>query len=711
MSELVSLTKDGEIGVITINNPPVNALSPGVPEGIGAAIEAVKQDSALKGAVLIGSGQTFIAGADIREFGKVTSGEKKGGSLLPLLLAIEDCPKPVVAAIHGPAFGGGLEVALAFHYRVAAPSAQVGQSEVKLGLIPGAAGSQRLPRLAGVAKAVEMCAFGEPVHAREAFECGILDRIIEGELLPGAIAFTREIIARGAPPRKTRALADKLGDAQTNAPVFAAARAQARKTRRGQMAPLAAIDAVEAATQLSFEEGCQKESELFRQCLFSDQSKALIHAFFGERAVAKLPGLPKDVKTFEIRRAAVVGAGTMGGGIAMNYANAGIPVLLKEASPELLDRGLATIRKNYANSVKKGRFSQEVMDQRLALITPTLTYDGFEEADIVVEAVFEGMELKKQVFAELDKVCKPQAILASNTSTLNIDEIAAATSRPHLVIGHHFFSPANVMRLLEIVRGKATSQEVIATSMQLAKRLKKVGVLVGNCRGFVGNRMLAPYGREAQFLVEEGAQPEEVDGALYEFGLAMGPLAMGDLAGLDVGWRIRKEYQHLQKPGIRQPLIADRLCELGRFGQKTGAGWYRYDENRQAIPDPEVAKLIGQIAAEAGIQRRAISAEEIVERTIYALINEGAKILEEGFALRAVDIDIIYLNGYGFPAWRGGPMWYADTVGLQKVCDRVRQFHEQHGELWEPAPLLRQLAEAGKTFADFDKEKAAAAAA
>ena len=709
MNELVSLTQDGEIAIITVNNPPVNALSPGVPEGIGAAIAEAAQDDSVKGVILIGGGRTFIAGADIKEFGKVTSGAKGRGSLLPLLLAIEDCAKPTLAAIHGTAFGGGLEVAMAFHYRVAAPAAQVGQPEVKLGIIPGAAGTQRLPRLAGVAKAVEMCAFGEPVKASEALKTGIIDQIVEGDLLTGAVNFVRELLAKGEGPRKTRERDDKLGEAETNAAIFTSARAQAKKTKRGMIAPLAAIDAVEASTRLSFDEGCRREAELFKECLFSDQSKAMIHVFFGEREVAKIPGLPKETRTLEIRKAAVVGAGTMGGGIAMNYANAGIPVLLKETSQEFLDRGLATIKKNYANSVKKGRFSQEVMDQRMGLITPTLTYHGFEEADIVTEAVFEGMELKKQVFGELDKICKPDAVLASNTSTLNIDEIASATSRPDWVIGHHYFSPANVMRLLEMVRGKATSDVVIATSMALARRLKKVGVLVGNCRGFVGNRMLAPYGREAQFLVEEGALPQEVDGAIYEFGFAMGPLAMGDLAGLDVGWRIRKEYKHLEKPGIRQPALADRLCEIGRFGQKTGAGWYRYDENRNRIPDPEVEKLIEQVAEEAGITRHTITPEEIIERTQYALINEGAKILEEGIAMRAVDIDIIYLNGYGYPAWRGGPMWYADTVGLKKVYDRVSEFHEQHGELWEPAPLLKQLAEAAKTFADFDKEKGRAA--
>jgi 3-hydroxyacyl-CoA dehydrogenase len=710
MNDLVSQAREGEIAIITINNPPVNALSPGVPEGIAAAIAEVCEDESIKGVVLIGGGRTFIAGADIKEFGKVTSGEKGRGSLLPLLLAIEDCPKPTLAAIHGTAFGGGLEVAMAFHYRVAAPNAQVGQPEVKLGIIPGAAGTQRLPRLAGVAKAVEMCAFGEPVKASEALKTGIIDRVIEGDLLQGAIEFLRERISSGEQHPKTSERDEKLGDPDSNAAAFAAARSQAKKTKRGMTAPLAAIDAVEAATKLSFDQGCQRETELFRECLFSDQSKALIHVFFGEREVAKIPGLPKDTGTLEIRKAAVIGAGTMGGGITMNYANAGIPVLLKETSQEFLDRGLATIKKNYANSVKKGRFSQEVMDQRMALITPTLSYDGFEEADIVTEAVFEGMELKKQVFGELDKICKPDAVLASNTSTLNIDEIASATSRPKWVIGHHYFSPANVMRLLEMVRGKETSQEVIATSMALSKRLKKVGVLVGNCRGFVGNRMLAPYGREAQFLVEEGALPQDVDAALYDFGFAMGPLAMGDLAGLDVGWRIRKEFKHLEKPGIRQPTLADRLCEMGRYGQKTGAGWYRYDENRNRIPDPEVEKLIEQVAEEAGIARRKITPEEIIERTQYALINEGARILEEGIALRAVDIDIIYLNGYGYPAWRGGPMWYANTVGLKKVYDRVSEFHAEHGELWEPAALLKTLAEQGKTFADFDKGKITAVA-
>lgn len=708
MDKLVTLTKDGEIGIITVNNPPVNALSPGVPEGISEAIDEVAKDDTLRGAILIGSGQTFIAGADIKEFGKITSGQRKEGiDFLGLLLKIEDCPKPVVAAIHGTAFGGGLEVAMAFHYRVAIASAQVGQPEVKLGLIPGAAGTQRLPRLAGVAKAVQMCADGNPVKASDALAAGILDAIVEGAdaaaLQKGAVEFLRGRLDQK--PFKTRERNDRLGDEASNAPIFAAARAAANKAARGQTAPQAAIDAVEAATKLSFEEGCAREAELFKQCLFGDQSKALIHVFFGEREVSKIPDVPKDTPLIEIKSAAVIGAGTMGGGIAMNYANAGIPVLLKETTQEALDKGLATIRRNYENSVKKGRFSQEVMDKRMALITPTLSYDGFEKADIVTEAVFEGMALKKEIFAELDGICKPGAILASNTSTLDIDEIASATKRPESVIGHHYFSPANVMRLLELVRGKATGKDVIATSMALARRLKKVGVLVGNCYGFVGNRMLHQYGREAQFLVEEGASPQEVDGALYKFGMAMGPLAVGDLAGLDVGWRIRKEHAHLEKPGIRKPLVADQLCERGRYGQKTGAGWYRYDETRKPIPDPEVDKLIEELAAQAEIKRRQVTEDEIIERTQYALINEGAKILDEGIALRAVDIDIVYINGYGYPAWRGGPMWYADTVGLKKVYDAVCRFHEEHGELWTPAPLLKQLAEEGSTFAEYDKKK------
>ncbi|HWZ42324.1 MAG TPA: 3-hydroxyacyl-CoA dehydrogenase NAD-binding domain-containing protein [Candidatus Saccharimonadales bacterium] len=709
MSDLVLLSKDNDVAIITINNPPVNALSPGVPEGIATAIAQIDKDASVKAVVLIGGGRTFIAGADIKEFGKMTSGVTQRGTsaFLPLLVSIEDCSKPVVMAIHGTAFGGGLELAMAGHYRVASPDAQVGQPEVKLGIIPGAAGTQRLPRLAGVAKALEMCADGNPIKAKAALALGIVDRIIEGDLLKGALAFAREIA--GKPALKTRERKDKLGTPAENAPLFAAARENAQKKQRGLIAPLAAIDAVEAATKMSFEDGSQEEQKLFLKCLFSDQSKAMIHVFFGEREVAKVPDVPKETPLIPVASAAVVGAGTMGGGIAMVFANAGIPVLLKESDQTALDRGLATITKNYANSVKRGRFTQQFMDERLKLIRPTLSYNDFAGVDMVVEAVFEGMALKKEIFAELDRICKPGAILASNTSTLNIDEIASATKRPQSVIGTHFFSPANVMRLLEIVRGKASGKDVIATCMALSKKLGKIGVLVGNCRGFVGNRMFGPYRREAQFLVEEGSTVEAVDKALYGYGMAMGPMATGDLAGLDVGWRIRKEFRHTEKPGVRQPLAEDKLCEMDRYGQKTGAGWYKYDAERKAIVDPEVTALVRKWSAEAKIPQRQISDQEIIDRCIYILVNEGARILEEGFALRAVDIDIIYLTGYGFPNHRGGPMWYADTVGLPKVLERINEFHKQHGELWEPAPLLKQLAEQGKKFSDFDKAKSGGA--
>ena len=707
MTDLVQFTKDNGIAVITINNPPVNALSPGVPEGISEALDQIAQDDSVKAVVLIGGGRTFVAGADIKEFGRMASGKPRGAGLLPLLLKIEDSSKPVIVAIHGTAFGGGLELAMAGHYRVALSTAQVGQPEVKLGLIPGAAGTQRLPRLAGVARAVEMCTSGNPVKAEEALKFGIIDRLIEDDLLAGAVAFAREVAGKSAP--KTRERDEKLGNMEDNVQIFSSARETAAKKQRGLLAPVAAISAVEAATKMPFEEGCKVEQKLFIDCLFSQQSKSLIHVFFSEREVNKIPDIPKETPIIPVRSAAVVGAGTMGGGIAMVLANAGLPVLLKEADQAALDRGLATIQLNYANSVKRGRFPQQVAEERLKRITPTLTYDDFSSVDLVIEAVFEGMALKKEIFKELDRVCKPGAILASNTSTLSIDEIASSTSRPDFVIGTHFFSPANVMRLLEIVRGKASSKEVIATCMQLSKSLGKVGVLVGNCRGFVGNRMFGPYRREAQFLVEEGAGIEAVDQALSGFGMAMGPLATVDLAGLDVGWRIRKEYRHLEVPGIRQPFAEDRLCELGRYGQKTGAGWYKYDDQRRATPDPLVTELVRKWVDEAGIVQRQISAGEITDRCLYALVNEGARILEEGYALRASDIDIIYLNGYGFPAHRGGPMWYADTVGLKQVCDRVFEFHRQYGEIWRPAPLLKRLADEGKRFADFGKEEGAAA--
>ena len=705
MSELVSLSKNGDVAVVTVNNPPVNAMSPGVPEGILQHVQSVAADPAIKAIVLIGGGKTFIAGADIKEFGKITSGKRtRDIGLTPTFLAVENCPKPIVCAIHGTAFGAGLEIAQACHYRVAVPSALVGQPEVKLGLIPGAAGTQRLPRLCGVVHAAEMCAFGNPVPARQAHEWGIIDQLVEGDLLTGAIAFARSV--SGKPPRKTREMSDRLGDPAANAAALAELRKQSAKQWRGMQAPLRAIDAVEAAGKLPFDEGCKKEGEIFLECLFSTESKGMIHVFFGERTVAKIPDLPKDTKPIDVKKAAIVGAGTMGGGITMTYVNAGIPVVLKEVDQPALDRGLETIRRNYGVSVQRGKMTQAQVDEKLAMIRPTLDYNDLKEADIVVEAVFENMELKKKVFGEIDKVARSGAVLASNTSTLNIDEIASATSRPQMVVGNHFFSPANVMKLLEIVRGKKSSQEVLATSMGLAKRLGKVGVLVGNCWGFVGNRMFGPYMREAAFLVEEGAKVQEVDAALYEWGMAMGPLAVGDLAGLDVGYKVRKEAEHHIPKGLRPHRADNRLVEAGRHGQKTGAGWYRYEKgSRTPLPDPEAERIIAEAVKEGSIKQHKIGKEEIIERTIYGLVNEGAAILDEGYALRSVDIDIVYVYGYGFPAFRGGPMFYADTIGLKKVYDRVCQFEKEHGFWWKPSPLLKRLAEAGKTFADFDREK------
>jgi 3-hydroxyacyl-CoA dehydrogenase len=709
MDKLVNLTTHDGVGVITINNPPVNALSPGVPEGLVAALDAAQNDPSIRAIVIIGGGRTFIAGADIKELELAASGRGSGPpEFHGILASIEDTNKPVVMAIHGTALGGGLEVAMAGHYRVAVADAQIGQPEVNLGIIPGAEGTQRLPRLAGVAAAVDLCVSGKPIRAPEAFKLGVIDRVIQGDLLTGAIAFAREIADHGGTLRKTRELNDKLGSEFVDASIFSAGRDQARKTRRNMIAPLKVVDAIEAAVNLPFDEGCKKEREIFAECIASDQARALIHAFFAERAVAKIRDIPKDVPAYNIRQAGIIGAGTMGGGIAMACANAGISVRIKEVEQAALDRGLATIRKNYENSVKKGRFSQEVMDQRMALIHPQLTYECFDQADLIIEAAPENMELKKRIFSEIDKIAKPDCVLATNTSTLDIDEIASVTSRPRMVIGLHFFSPANVMRLVEIVRGRATSKEVVATGLALAKKLAKVGVVVGNCRGFVGNRMMLPYMREAQFLVEEGATPEQVDRALTNFGMAMGIFAVDDMGGIDVQWHVLEEAKHLEKPGRRKPLMLDKLFHMGRLGQKTGAGWYRYDENRKPMPDPEVHTLIEKVAREGGIERHEIADQEIIERSLYIMINEGAKILEEGYALRAADIDVIYLTGYGFPGYRGGPMWYADTVGLKKVRDRIAEFHKKHGDFWEPAPLLNKLADCGETFESWDRKREAA---
>jgi 3-hydroxyacyl-CoA dehydrogenase len=703
MIELVKFAVDGGVGVITIDNPPVNALSPGVPEGIAAAIEQSATDETVRAVVLIGAGRTFVAGADIKQLEEQAHGRGQGApNLHQLLKSIEDCPKPVVVAIHGTALGGGLELAMAGHYRVASPDAQAGQPEVNLGIIPGAEGSQRLPRLVGVEAAVDMFVSGKPIRAPEAVRLGLFDKIIEGDLRAGAISFARQVADSGGAHRRTRDRNEKLGSPESNAAILAAGREQARKTRRNMIAPLRVIDAVEAAITLPFEEGCRRERAIVEQCLAGEEARALIHAFFAERAVSKVRGISPDTRTYSIRKAGVIGAGTMGGGIGMVLANAGIPVLLKETEQAALDRGMAAVRKNYDSSVKKGRLTPQQMEERLSLIQPQLTYDGFAEADIIIEAVFENMSLKKEVFAQIDKIAKADCVLATNTSTLDIDEIAGATSRPNMVIGIHFFSPAHVMRLVEVVRGARTDKEIIATAMALAKQLRKVGVLVGNCRGFVGNRMMLPYMREAQFLVEEGATPSQVDQTLHDFGMAMGIFAVDDLGGIDLGWRVLQDTRRLLKPGDRTPLVLEKLYEAHRWGQKTGAGWYRYEDGRTPIRDAEVEALIETTAKQAGIARRSISNEEIIERCIYIMINEGARILAEGIAQRAADIDTIYITGYGFPAYRGGPMWYADTVGLQKIYERILEFHRRHGDYWTPAPLLEQLARSGQTFADFD---------
>ena len=684
--------RDG-IAVLTVENPPVNALGQGVRAGLIAGLDKADADPAVTAAVIIGGGRTFIAGADIREFGKPPT-----APYLPQVLErIEAMTKPVIAALHGTALGGGFEVALTCHWRVAVESGQVGLPEVKLGVIPGSGGTQRLPRLIGPKLALDMIVPGNPIPAKKALDLGVIDQIVAGDLLEGAVAFARQVVAEKCPLRLVRDMNDKVSN--VDPAVFEEYRKSIARKAKGFLAPWRCIDAVEASTKLPIDEGLKKEREYFFECMDSPQRKGQIHAFFAEREAVKIPGLPDDVKPKKIASAAVLGAGTMGGGIAMNFANAGIPVKILDVSQEALTRGLGVIEKNYATSVARGSMKQEAMDRAMKLISATQHFEDIGDADIIVEAVFEEMGIKKEVFGKLDKVMKKGAVLATNTSTLNIDEIASATSRPQDVIGTHFFSPANVMKLLENVRGAKSSPETIATVMALGKQLRKVPVLAGNCDGFIGNRMLHQYTRQANFLLEEGATPQQVDKALEAFGLAMGPFRMGDLAGLDVGWRIRKGKAHLRPKDERYSPVADRLCEMGRFGQKTGAGFYKY-EGRDAIPDPVVEEVILQAAKEQGIERREISDEEIVQRCMYPLVNEGAKILEEGIAIRASDIDIVYLFGYGFPVYRGGPMFWAEQIGLDKVLATIRGFHKIHGKLWEPAKLLVQRAEAGKGWND-----------
>jgi 3-hydroxyacyl-CoA dehydrogenase len=707
MNQAVTLTVDQRVALIRIDNPPVNALSPDVISGLDAALDRACRDDSVQAIVVIGAGRTFIAGADIKGLEQLAWGSESGApEMHQLLQKIEDAPKPVVMAMHGTALGGGLEVAMAGHYRVAVPEAQMGQPEVNLGIIPGAEGTQRLPRLVGLEKAIEMCVSGKPVKAADALKAGLIDRRVEGDLATGASGFAREMAAQGGPHPKTRDLSDKLPSRDALPAMLAAGRELARRTRRHLEAPVAVVDALEAAATLPFADGCARERAIFFELAKSEQAKALIHAFFAERGVSKVPGISKDTIAAPVNRIGIVGAGTMGGGIAMACANAGIAVHITDATPAGLAAGMATIRRNYDVSVKRGRFTPAMVEERMARIGPQAGYDGFDQVDLVIEAVFENLALKKEIAAALDRLVKPEAIIATNTSTLDIDEIAAATKRPSQVIGLHFFSPANVMRLVEIVRGANTGPEAVATAQALAKRLGKVGVVVGNCRGFVGNRMMFPYMYEAQFLVEEGATPQQVDEALTGFGMAMGIFAVDDMAGLDVAWRVRQELNQFSEPGARKPLVADRLCEMGRCGQKTGKGWYAYGDDRKPQPDPEVLALIEQLAVANGIRRRTFTNEEIIERTIYALINEGARVLDEGFALRAADIDVIYTSGYGFPAWRGGPMFYADRVGLKKIDDRVSQFHRELGQRWAPAPLLERLAREGTTFKELDKRRA-----
>ncbi len=683
----------GVIAVITMNNPPVNGLGHATRSGIFDGVKKALADPAVKAIVITGAGRAFSGGADIKEFNTPKTFAEP--NLLAVIEAIESADKPVVAAIHSVAMGGGLELALGCHYRVAAPGAQIALPEVKLGLLPGAGGTQRLPRVIGVETALTMIVTGNPVPSEKLAETKLFDRMIEGDLMTGALAFAEEIAAK-RPLLKVRDIKIEVTDHEA---FFKTARATVGAAAKHFPAPLKCVDCVEAAVTLPFEEGMKVERDAFLMLIQTTESKALRHYFFSERAAAKIPDVPEDTPKRPIKTAAVVGAGTMGGGIAMNFANAGIPVSVLEVNQEMLDKGLATVRKNYENSLKKGRLTQEKFDQRVGHILGTLSYDRIKDADIVIEAVFEDISIKEKVFRKLDEVMKPGAILATNTSTLDVNKIAGFTRRPQDVIGTHFFSPANVMRLLEVVRGEKTAKDVLATVMALAKKIRKIAVVSGVCDGFIGNRMIEQYARQAGFLIEEGCLPEQVDRAVEEFGFAMGPFRMGDLAGNDVGWYIRKR-RYVEKPDVIYSKTADLLCEMGRFGQKTGAGWYDYKPgDRKAYPSQVVNDMIINHSKEIGVERRAIDDREIVERLVYALVNEAAYILAEGIAQRASDIDIIYITGYGFPLHRGGPMFYADTVGLPNVVAAMEKYAKgRHGKFWKPAPLLAKLAAEGKTF-------------
>ncbi len=688
ISQSVDLDRRGRIAVLTVNNPPVNALSQHVRQGLRDGLKQAAADGDVAAIVITCAGRTFIAGADITEFGK----PPKEPGLHEVLDLIEGSPKPVVAVIHGTALGGGLEVTLACHYRVGVKTARFGLPEVKLGILPGAGGTQRLPRVVGVPKALSMIVSGDPIGADEALKVGLIDEIVDGDLAAAGVAFAEKIVRERRPLKKIRDLDDKIAAVRGKPEVFAEFRKSVARQTRGFRAPENCIKAVEAAVSLPFDQGLKRERELFQELITSPESKAQRYFFFAEREAAKIPDVPGDTPSKEIKKAAVLGAGTMGGGIAMNFANAGIPVTVVEVAQEALDRGLGVVRKNYEATASRGRLTPQDVEKRMGLISSTTDWGAIADADIVVEAVFEEMPIKKEVFAKIDKICKPGAVLASNTSTLDVDEIASATRRPESVIGMHFFSPANVMRLLEVVRGDKSAKDVVATAMSVGRRIAKVPVCVGVCDGFVGNRMLHQRGREAEKLILEGALPHEVDKVLTDFGFPMGPFAMGDLAGLDVGWRIRKGK------GVKSA-VADRICELGRFGQKTGAGYFRYEKgDRTPIPDADVEKIIVEVASEMRITRRKIGDDEILARLLYPMVNEGAKILEEKIAIRASDIDVIWVYGYGWPVYRGGPMFWADQIGLKTIRDRMQEWQKTQGDVWKPADLLNRLATEGKTF-------------
>ena len=692
-------SRKGAVGVIAIDSPPVNGLGHAVREGIHARLQEALSDPEVLAIVIHGGGRMFSAGADIKEFGSELAFTPP--TLSEVIDAIEGAGKPVVAAIHGVAAGGGCELALGCHYRIAGIDARLGLPEVTLGIIPGAGGTQRLPRLVGVPAALDLIVQGKLNPAPKAHEIGLVDELFEGEPAAAGVLYAKKLITAGGGPRRTRDQNERVEAARGKDEIFAQYRKETARRARGLEAPLAAIDSIENATNLPFEEGMKAERVIFDRLLASEQSQAMRHAFFAEREVAKIPDIPRDTPTREVKKAGVIGCGTMGQGIAMAFANAGIPVRVLEVDQEALDAGLEKIEQTYDSSLAKGRISQEDRDLLVSTIAGTLDYADMADADLVVEAVFEDMGLKKKVFARLDEVCRAGAILATNTSTLDVDEIAAATGRPGDVLGLHFFSPAHVMRLLEIVRGDQTAKDVVATALALAQQLKKTGVVVGVCEGFVGNRMLLAYLREAYFVLEEGALPQQVDKAICDFGFPMGPFTMLDMAGLGVGYLIRKHQAARRPAGERYSDIEDRIVEMDRLGQKTGAGWYRYEKgDRTPIPDPEIEAMIVETSAKLGIERRTFSDAEIIERCLYPLVNEGAKLLDEGIAIRAGDIDVVWLHGYGFPRHKGGPMFWADTMGVRTIYDKLVELQAEHGDLLAPAELLEELAEQGKGFAD-----------